>query len=195
MKKQRLLIPLLFITVAILLSACGEKELEDPLEWEIDNISGTTQAGEDFAVDDMEGKVWLANFIFTSCDTVCPPMTRNMTKIQDQLEEEGIEAEIVSFSVDPEVDTPEMLKEFAQAQDADFSNWSFVTGYSQEEIEEYAQDSFGTVAQKPEGAEQVSHGSSFFLVDKNNEVMKHYKGETDVPYEQIIEDAQILADQ
>ncbi|MFG6150495.1 SCO family protein [Halobacillus sp. B23F22_1] len=195
MKNQRFLIALLFITLTILLSACGEKELEDPLEWEIDNISGVTQSGEDFSVDDMEGDVWLANFIFTSCDTVCPPMTRNMSKLQDQLEEEGIEAEIVSFSVDPEVDTPEMLKEFASAQDADFSNWSFITGYSQEEIEEFAQESFRTVAQKPEGAEQVSHGSSFFLVDQNNQVMKHYKGDTDVPYEDIIEDTEILAEQ
>ncbi|GGF33984.1 SCO1 protein [Halobacillus andaensis] len=194
MKYQRFLIPLFFITLAILLSACGEKELEDPLEWEIDNISGTTQSGEDFSIDDMEGDVWLANFIFTSCDTVCPPMTRNMSKVQDQLEEEGIDAEIVSFSVDPEIDTPEMLEEFASAQDADFSNWSFITGYSQEEIEEFAQESFRTIAQKPEGAEQVSHGSSFFLVDQNNQVMKHYKGDTDVPYEDIIEDTEILAE-
>ncbi|MCP3029326.1 SCO family protein [Halobacillus sp. A5] len=193
--KQRILMTTLLLGLLLLLTSCGEKELEDPLEWEIDNISGTTQSGEDFSVDDMEGDVWLANFIFTSCNTVCPPMTRNMTKVQDQLEEEGIDAEIVSFSVDPEVDTPEMLEEFAQAQDADFSNWSFITGYSQGEIEQYGQDSFRTVVQKPEEAEQVNHGTSFFLMDKNNQVMKHYKGETDVPYEQITEDAGILADQ
>ncbi|MFC7062849.1 SCO family protein [Halobacillus seohaensis] len=192
---NRFLILFLFVTTTLLLAACGEKELEDPLEWEIDNLSGTTQSEESFSVDDMEGEVWLANFIFTSCETVCPPMTRNMAEIQDRLEDEGINAEIVSFSVDPEVDTPAKLEEFAAAQDASFDNWSFVTGYSQDEIETYAQESFKTVAQKPEGADQVSHGSSFFLMDKNNEVMKHYKGDTNVPYEKVIEHAEILANQ
>ncbi|MCP3031821.1 SCO family protein [Halobacillus sp. A1] len=195
MRHKRLYIFFSLIILTLILAACGEKELEDPLEWEIDNLSGTTQAGEEFSVDEMEGDVWLANFIFTSCDTVCPPMTRNMANLQEELKEEDIEVEIVSFSVDPEVDTPEKLEEFASAQEADFDNWSFITGYSQEEIETYGQESFRTIVQKPEGAEQVNHGTSFFLMDKNNQVMKSYKGDTNVPFEKIIEDAEILANQ
>lgn len=56
----------------------------------------------------MKDKVWVADFIFTSCETVCPPMTANMEKLQNMLQKEGIkDVEFVSFSVDPEVDTPE----------------------------------------------------------------------------------------
>ncbi|WP_173917832.1 SCO family protein [Halobacillus sp. Marseille-Q1614] len=189
-------VKLIFVMAAFLfLAACGQKELEDPLEWEISNIEGTSQSGEDFSVEEMEGKVWMANFIFTSCETVCPPMTRNMAQLQEKFKEKGIEAEFVSFSVDPEVDTPEKLEEFATAHGADLETWSFVTGYSQDEIEAYGQESFRTIVSKPEGADQVTHGSSFFLVSKDSKVMKHYKGDTNVPYEKIVEDAKILAEQ
>ncbi|UOR10427.1 SCO family protein [Halobacillus amylolyticus] len=193
MTYKRSLILTIIITTALILASCGTQELEDPLNWEIGTLQGTTQANEEFSIDDMEGKVWLADFIFTSCNTVCPPMTRNMAKIQDMLEEEGVDAEIVSFSVDPEVDTPKMLKEFGSAQGADFSNWTFVTGYSQDKIESFAKESFKTIAQKTEGVKQVSHGSQFFLVNQEGKVVKYYKGATNVPFEQIVEDAKIVA--
>ncbi|WP_342742970.1 SCO family protein [Halobacillus hunanensis] len=131
--------------------------------------------------------------MFTSCTTVCPPMTRNMAKIQDMLKEEGIEAEIVSFSVDPKVDTPEKLKKFASAQGADFNNWTFVTGYTQDKIESFAKESFHTIADKPEGADQVAHGSQFFLVNQEGKVVKYYRGASEVPFEQIVEDVKIVA--
>ncbi len=193
MNHKRLIIPILLVIVALILASCGTKELKEPLNWEIGSIQGTTQNKGEFSIDEMEGKVWLADFIFTSCTTVCPPMTRNMAKIQDMLKEEGIEAEIVSFSVDPKVDTPEKLKEFASAQGADFSNWTFVTGYTQDKIESFAKESFHTIADKPEGADQVAHGSQFFLVNQEGKVVKYYRGASDVPFEQIVEDVKIVA--
>ncbi|WP_163528271.1 SCO family protein [Halobacillus ihumii] len=193
MNHKRLIIPILLVIVALILASCGTKELKEPLNWEIGSIQGTTQNKGEFSIDEMEGKVWLADFIFTSCTTVCPPMTRNMAKIQDMLKEEGIEAEIVSFSVDPKVDTPEKLKEFASAQGADFSNWTFVTGYTQDKIESFAKESFHTIADKPEGADQVAHGSQFFLVNQEGKVVKYYRGASDVPFGQIVEDVKIVA--
>ncbi|WP_082235630.1 SCO family protein [Halobacillus massiliensis] len=186
---------ILVITSFLFLASCGQKELEEPLEWEIGNIEGTTQSNEDFAVEDMEGKVWIADFIFTSCNTVCPPMTRNMSQLQKEFKEQDIDVEFVSFSVDPEVDTPEKLNEFAEAHGADLDNWTFVTGYEQNEIEQYGQESFRSVTSKPEGADQVTHGSSFFLVSQDQQIMKYYNGDKDVPYEQIVEDAEILLNQ
>ncbi|MGP4076145.1 SCO family protein [Halobacillus sp. K22] len=177
----------------ILLAGCGSGELENTLGWETENFKATTQDEGDFAVDDMEGKVWLADFIFTSCNTVCPPMTRNMVQIQEQLKEEGVEAEIVSFSVDPTVDSPDELKEFGKKHGVDFSNWTFVTGYTQEEIENFAQESFKAAVQKTEGNDQVTHGTSFYLVGKDGTVLKKYRGDTDVPYDQIIKDIKTAA--
>ncbi|MGI8316422.1 SCO family protein [Halobacillus mangrovi] len=174
--------------LSLILAACGSTGLSDTLDWEVKDFQATTQDEELLSVSDMEGKVWLANFIFTSCDTICPPMTRNMAKVQDMLIEEGVEAEIVSFSVDPTVDTPENLKEFGREHGADFSNWTFVTEYKQEQIQNFAQESFKTVAMKTEGNDQVTHGSSIYLVGKEGKVLKKYKGDVDVPYEQIVED-------
>ncbi|WP_181350362.1 SCO family protein [Thalassobacillus sp. CUG 92003] len=195
-KKKRFLFTILPIfSLLIILSACGQQELEDPLGWEVNAFEYTTQSNEQLSLADMEGEVWLADFIFTSCNTVCPPMTRNMAKLQKQLEEEGLDVKIVSFSVDPEVDTPEKLQSFAEKHGADLSNWSFLTGYEMEDIKTFAEDSFKTPVSKPEGEDQVTHGTSFYLIDQNGVVQKRYNGNKDVPYEQIVEGAKITANQ
>ncbi|MYL51337.1 redoxin domain-containing protein [Halobacillus litoralis] len=189
---KRFLLLSLFAGTAIFLAACGSNELENTLDWEVQSFEGTTQEGESFSTDDMEGEVWLANFIFTNCNTVCPPMTRNMVKVQEQLKEEGVEAEIVSFSVDPTVDSPEVLKEFGKKYGVDHSNWSFITEYTQEEIAKFAQESFKTSAVKTEGNDQVIHGTAFYLINEEGMVVKKYKGDTEVPFEQIVEDTKTL---
>lgn len=190
---KRFLILIVFAGIAIFVAACGSNELENTLDWEVQSFEGTTQDGESFSTDDMEGEVWLANFIFTNCTTVCPPMTRNMAQIQEQLKEEGVEAEIVSFSVDPTIDHPDVLKEFGQQHGADFSNWTFVTEYTQEDIKNFAQESFKTIAVKTEGNDQVDHGTSFYLIGEDGLVKKKYMGNMDVPFEQIVEDTKTLA--
>ncbi|REJ05793.1 SCO family protein [Halobacillus trueperi] len=189
---KRFLLLSLFAGIVVFLAACGSNELENTLDWEVQSFEGTTQEGESFSTDDMEGKVWLANFIFTNCNTVCPPMTRNMVKIQEQLKEEGVDAEIVSFSVDPTVDSPEVLKEFGKKYGVDHSNWSFITEYTQEEIAKFAQESFKTSAVKTEGNDQVIHGTAFYLINEEGLVVKKYKGDTEVPFEQIVEDTKTI---
>ncbi|WP_226585274.1 SCO family protein [Halobacillus litoralis] len=191
MKRYMLIIG--FIATAIFLGACGSNELENTLGWEVQSFEATTQDGEPFSTDDLEGEVWLADFIFTSCTTVCPPMTRNMVNIQEKLNKEGVNVEIVSFSVDPTVDQPDVLKEFGNKYGVDYSNWTFVTEYTQEEIASFAKESFKTAAQKTEGNDQVVHGSAFYLVGKDGTVLKKYKGDTNVPVEQIVEDAKTVA--
>ncbi|MBX0359605.1 SCO family protein [Halobacillus sp. Nhm2S1] len=190
---KRFLLLSLFAGIVVFLAACGSNELENTLDWEVQSFEGTTQEGESFSTDDMEGKVWLANFIFTNCNTVCPPMTRNMVKIQEQLKKEDINAEIVSFSVDPTVDSPEVLKEFGKKYGVDHSNWSFITEYTQEEISTFAQESFKTSAVKTEGNDQVIHGTAFYLINEEGLVLKKYKGDTEVPFEQIVEDTKTIA--
>ncbi|WP_347861625.1 SCO family protein [Salimicrobium sp. PL1-032A] len=184
---------LLFILVTLFLSACGQQELEDPVDWETGSFDATTHEGESWSMSDMEGEVWIADFVFTSCNTVCPPMTRNMSQLQQQMDEEGVDVEFVSFSVDPAVDDPDTLKSFGESHGADFSNWTFVTGYEQETIESFAEESFHSIVDKPEGEEQVTHGTQFFLVDEEGTIKKYYNGNQDVPYDEIVEDAEIVS--
>lgn len=141
----------LLLIISFVLSACGPKELENTLGWKVDDFTYTSHENKSVSLSDYEGKVWIADLIFTSCNTVCPPMTRNMAKLQEKLKQEKLDVEIVSFSVDPEVDTPQMLKEFGEVQGAELDNWTFLTGYSQEEITDLAANSFKATVLKPEG--------------------------------------------
>ncbi len=184
---------LLFVLVSttLLLAACGG--IKDPHNWPVSDFTHTDQNGESFGLKDLKGKVWVANLIFTHCEDVCLPMTANMKKLQDETKKEGIEnIQFVSFSVDPELDTPEILHEFGKGFNADFGNWHFLTGYSQAEIEQYALDTFKTIVKKPEAEDQVIHGTSFYLVDGEGKIMKDYSGLADIPMEQIIKDIKSL---
>lgn len=180
----------LILIVSLLLAGCGPK-IKDPLNWEIEDFSFINQEGRDFGLTDLNGKVWIADFVFTNCVTVCLPMTKNMAELQQQLNEKDLNVELVSFSVDPEIDTPEVLTKFANDYHADLSNWHFLTGYSQEYIEEFAFENFKTLVKKPEEDDQVIHGTSFFLVNQNGTIIKEYSG-LEFPIEEIIEDVKIL---
>ena len=82
--------------------------------WPVEDFTYTDQNGESFGLKNLKGKVWIADFIFTNCESVCLPMTANMKKItRFESEKEGIDnIQFVSFSVDPSVDTPEVMKEY-----------------------------------------------------------------------------------
>ncbi|WP_413632772.1 SCO family protein [Mesobacillus jeotgali] len=184
---------LMFAAVIMFAAGCGDSGLKDAKNYPIEDFTFTDQNGESLSKADLKGKVWVASFIFTNCADVCPPMTANMAKLQDMMKEEGLEdVEIVSFSVDPTVDSPEVLKEYGDKFNVDFMNWSFLTGYSQEEIEKFALENFKTLVKKPETGDQVIHGTDFYLVDQNGDMRKYYTGLKEVPFEQIIEDIKTL---
>ncbi|MCD7033467.1 SCO family protein [Metabacillus sp. GX 13764] len=180
-----------FLYCILLLSSC-----QPPFgEGKVAEFRYTDQSGRPFDKKELENKVWIADFIFTSCKTVCPPMTANMRALQSMAEEKRIPIQIVSFSVDPDVDTPEKLKEFSRKFQVKENNWHFLTGYKNEEISQFARDSFKTIVKKPENEDQVIHGTSFYLVDKKGRVSKNYSGTGKVPFEQILSDVQKLEKQ
>ncbi|WP_152658381.1 SCO family protein [Oceanobacillus sp. CFH 90083] len=169
---------LILIGLFFVLAGCGQSyAIETTMSEQVPDFEYTTQDEEQLTLDDLKGEWWVADFIFTNCTTVCMPMTYNMAHLQSMMEEEGIDAQLVSFSVDPDFDTPEVLKEYASNYDADFANWSFVTGYDFETIREFSIKHFRNLVQAPaEGDDQVIHGTSFFLVSPEGEVVKNYDG-------------------
>lgn len=87
--KKKMLWSLIGATILIL-SACGQKSpIENPLNYEVQSFEYTNQDNDQVSLEDLKGTVWVADFIFTSCDTVCPPMTAHMTELQQILENEG----------------------------------------------------------------------------------------------------------
>ncbi|WP_066061288.1 SCO family protein [Neobacillus soli] len=184
---------ILLIMTTVLLSACGQEKIENAVNWPVKDFSATTQENKPFGLKDLKGKVWISDFIFTSCADVCPPMTSNMTKLQKKVNDEGLKnVEFVSFSVDPAVDTPEVLTRYAKLFQVNFSNWTFLTGYSQAFIENYAAKTFKTLVKKPEEGSQVIHQTYLYLVDKEGNIKKSYNGFKDVPFDEIIHDIKAL---
>lgn len=190
LRRYRLAVVMLAVTMII--SACGKPQLANALNWNLDSFTYTNQEDKEFGTKDLTNKVWIANFIFTNCETVCPPITAHMAKLQRMMKKENVPVEFVSFSIDPENDTPEALKSFAQQFTEDFSNWTFLTGYSQETIEKQAKTQFHELVQKTDASTQVTHGTHLFLVDKDGKIMKSYSGFANVPYKEIVQDAKTL---
>lgn len=163
------------LVLVLFLVACGG-EIETNMSGTVEDFEFTTQGNETLSSNDLEGKWWVADFIFTKCTTVCLPMTTNMSQLQDLLKEEGIDVQLVSFTVDPENDSPEVLKKYAESYEADLSNWSFLTGYEYETIKELSVNSFRSEVQENPGSDQITHGIRFFLVNPDGEVIKNYYG-------------------
>ena len=201
MKKQKLFKLVSIIVVLTVLSACSNYKFKPTTSFEIDDFTHTNHRGEEVTLDDLKGKPWLGMFIFTSCITICPPMTDNMRVIQQQLEKEGIvDYNIVGFSVDPTVDTPEILADYLGRYGVpDESKWHLMTGYDQTYIEQFARNNFKAIVQKVEGNDQVAHNSIFYLVDEQGIAVKNYTGysttSNGVPVNTIVEDMRALIEE
>jgi protein SCO1 len=210
MKKIMMILSLVIVMAA--LSACGgsggshdehkdhkqhensSEESSQSLDWDVQSFSFKDQNDEAFGSEDLKGKVWMADFIFTNCETVCPPMTAHMAKLQQMAKEENVNVDFVSFSIDPKRDDAEARTKFGENYDADFSSWHFVGGYSQEEIEKFAKESFKTPVTADPKSDQFIHATSFFLVDQNGKVVSRYDGVENTPYEQIVKDIKKLSE-
>lgn len=142
-------------------------------------FSFTDQNGKTITNKDYEGKVYIAEFFFTTCPDICPIMTENMKKIQDKFLGNP-NLGIASFTIDPTHDTPEVLKEYATKKGITKPQWHLLTG-EKEEIFKLANEGFnlyvGEVAEVDGGFE---HSGFFALIDQNGNIRSR-KDENDNP--------------
>jgi protein SCO1/2 len=166
------------------------------LNWQVPDFQAKNQANENVSLVNLKGKVWLVDFIFTRCPNICPPMTANMVRVQQELVKQHIPVEIISFSVDPQYDQPDVLKAYAEKHRADLSHWSFLTGYDLSTIQQIAKTAFkGSINQQKGPSSEVpilvNHPSQFYLIDQTGKVRKFYNGLSPNP-RQIAQDAKTL---
>jgi protein SCO1/2 len=134
----------------------------------------TSQDGAPVTLADFRGKVVAVTFILTMCTATCPVLTPMMSFVQDQLGNDfGTKIAFVSITVDPERDTPDVLKQYAQAFGADFAGWSFLTG-SPEAIREVTHR-YGVYASKTAGGD-VEHTFLTSIVDSRGILRVQYLG-------------------
>lgn len=174
---------------ALVLSGCFRSAAKLPVYGQIPSFQLLDQTQQKFGSEDLKGKVWVGDFIFTSCAMTCPLLTQRMKGIQNYYKDELSEKElakvrIVSFSVDPERDTPERLAAYAKEYGADPKIWVFLTGPLSEVTQTVVQGfkiSMGKVA--PEGSLgklsegeifDVVHGEKFVLVDAQGKIRGYY---------------------
>lgn len=165
----------IMLALVVFLAACGQKYKGD-FSNEVQDFTFTNQDGKEVSKSDFDGKIWIVDFIYTSCETECPQMTYNKQKIERALEDEGINnIEFVSFSIDPERDTPEALKEYGEVRGIEFDHWTFLTGYDYETIKEFAVKSFKIPIEQLED-NTFMHGVSFTIVSPEGNAIKSYNG-------------------
>ncbi|MEN0066430.1 MAG: SCO family protein [Myxococcota bacterium] len=141
---------------------------------EIPNFELTNQAGETFGTEDLDGQLWIASFLFTRCKATCPALMVHLSGLQDALSDLE-RVHIVSFSVDPEYDTAEVLAKQATAYGVDPDRWSLVTG-PRDSIETLVVDHFRFAMERAEvdGMMAVAHTGNVVLVDGNHRVVDSY---------------------
>lgn len=128
------------------------------------------QSGAMMKLADMDNKVWVVDFIFTSCPGVCPKMSRSMSTLQSDFADVD-DVHFVSITVDPKRDSPEVLAAYAEKYDANHVRWHFLTG-SEADIKKLSTEGFMIGF----GDEMINHSSKFTLVDRKGNLRGFYTG-------------------
>lgn len=130
------------------------------------------QNGVPFGSSQLAGKIWIADFIFTSCPGPCPMISARMSELQKPLEKTDVH--LVSFTVDPAKDTPQVLRSYAEKLQAEPNRWDFLTG-PQSTIYDLSRNGFKlAVADGSDGAGVPLHSTRFVLVDRRGEIRGYY---------------------
>jgi protein SCO1/2 len=155
----------------------------------VSEFSLTTQAHRQFTDANLKNKVNILDFIFTTCAGPCPLMSGKMQEMQQQLKNESL-VQFVSFSVDPETDTPEVLTEYAKRFGGVTDNWTFLTG-DKKIIYDLIRSGFHLTIDADENA--IAHSTKFVLVDRQATIRGYYDSEDDSSMTRLIGDARSLA--
>ncbi|MBI3785804.1 MAG: SCO family protein [Deltaproteobacteria bacterium] len=169
-----------------------------PILGSLPAFSLTASNGRPFTQGDLQGRVWIANFIYTTCPSVCPMLSGQMLKVERALERAGrTDVRLVSFSVDPKNDTPETLTSYGQRFSADPQRWFFVTG-EHAALHHLIIDGFHlavaerSAEQNTDGEGLITHSDRFVLLDKDMQVRGYYRGSENDEVQQLLHDAVTL---
>ncbi|MFB1483361.1 SCO family protein [Corallococcus sp. RDP092CA] len=169
-----------------------------PLYGPLPRFELTAQTGRPFSDADMRGHLYVADFFFTRCPTVCPLLTEKMLKVQRQAREQGLDLRFASFSVDPRYDTPERLTAYARDHRIDTSNWTLLTG-PLDQVETTVLEGFRVMMGRDADAGEddffsVFHGEHFVLVDARGQLRGYYRvTEGEGGLEALLRDVELLA--
>jgi protein SCO1/2 len=164
---------------------------EDKTPHFIQPFSLTNQDGKSFSNDELKNKIYVADFFFTSCLSSCPKMTDNLKQVEYAFKNDD-NVDIISFTVDPETDTPQRLNWYASHFNIKTSKWNFLTG-SKKDIYKLARESFYVSAGDGDSdANDFIHSDKLILVDKQKQIRGYYTGTDKNEVNQLIHDIKKL---
>lgn len=161
----------------------------------IGDFSFLDQNGNTISQVDLENKIYVVEYFFTTCATICPKMNIQMQRIQKAFKGNQ-DFKILSFTVNPEVDTVEQMKRYALSHEADDKQWHFLTG-NKKDLYQLARTSFFIL--KPAEAQNLGdagsdfiHTNNFVLIDRKKRIRGYYDGTSQKEVNQLIKDIELL---
>jgi len=156
----------------------------------IADFSLLNQNGKTVTQDDYADKIYVADFFFTTCQTICPIMTDHMVKIQEELKDDD-EILLLSHTVTPEIDSVPQLKKYAVEKGVNDAKWNLVTG-DKKEIYDLARKSYLAAKDVPYEEYDLIHTENFVLVDKKKRIRGFYDGTDPEAIETLLHDIEVL---
>lgn len=168
------------------------KEVNDTVWHKIKPFKLKNQFGKEVGLDDLNGKIVVANFFFTSCPSICPKLTRNMKRLQDAFKKTDTIVRFVSFTVDPERDSVQKIKAYGDKFSIDHDTWWMLTG-ERKVIYDVALNEFkASIASEGNIDTGFIHTEKFFLLDRDKVVRGWYNGLDSVNLGRLIKDVVLL---
>ena len=156
----------------------------------ISDFKLTNQNGKEITQANYKDKIYVADFFFTTCQDICPVMTKNMYQLQEELRNDN-QILLLSHTVIPEVDTVEQLKKYAIENNVDDSKWNLVTG-DKKQIYELARKSYLAVEDSNYSQYDMIHTENFMLIDKERQIRGFYDGTNSEDINRLLKDIKIL---
>ncbi len=148
------------------------------------------QNGDTITQQNYKGKIYVADFFFTTCQTICPKMTNNMVKIQDAIKNDP-EVMLLSHTVTPIIDSVPQLKKYALQKGVIDSKWNLVTG-DKKQIYDLARKSYLVAKDVPYSPNDLVHTENFVLVDKKKRIRGFYDGTNPEEIKKLLHDLNVL---
>ena len=170
-----------------------DPETGEPVPEPVRTWKDVDQSGRDFGTEDLKGKVYVADFFFTSCPTICPKVKSQMLRLQDRFKDNP-DFQLVSFTIDPKRDTPERMTEYAgKLGIEDLDQWRFIRG-DKFEIYDLDEDYMSVALENSDAPGGFDHSGYLVLVDRDGFVRAYASGLVEEEVNHLMDDVELLLD-
>lgn len=199
---KRSIFPLLPLALLLCLAACnsqpktlpilGQKKIEggDTLYHQISDFEFVNQDSLSITQEWVEGNIYVTDFFFTSCPTICPKMSQQMLRLQERFADQP-KVKLISHSIDPYYDSPSILSKYADKLGVNTDKWQLLTGEFSE-INAISDEYLVSVVKDSTVAGGYIHGGHFILVDEKRRIRGYYDGTQESQVDNLMDDIEVL---